>query len=134
MKFCRIGKYELSRQLKWVYIQVQGDGFLTYRGRCFAYDKVVAHDVLLNLNNGCGMPLLKAKFSLVVMNFFLTRTLRKDRPNDFKYDVLFSVWQLYTLIIVLVHHNVMLVNFATKLLLFNLFCTNKGTLLLICIN
>lgn len=134
MKFCRIGKYELSRQLKWVYIQVQGDRFLTYRGRCFAYDKVVAHDVLLNLNNGCGMPLLKAKFSLVVMIFFLTRTLRKDRPNDFKYDVLFSVWQLYTLIIVLVHHNVMLVNFATKLLLFNLFCTNKGTLLLICIN
>lgn len=107
---------------------------MTYRGRCFAYDKVVAHDDLLNLNNGCGMPLLKAKFSLVVMNFFLTRTLRKDRPNNFKYDVLFSVWQLYTLIIVLLHHNVMLVHFSTKLLLFNLFCTNKGTLLLICIN
>lgn len=134
MKFCRISKYELSRPLKWVYIQVRGDGFLTYRGRCFAYDKVVAHDDLLNLNNGCGMPLLKPKFSLVVMNFFLTRTLHKDRPNNFKYDVLFSVWQLYTLIIVLVHHNVMLVNFSTKLLLFNLFCTNKGTLLLICIN
>ncbi|KAK2573552.1 hypothetical protein P5673_001218 [Acropora cervicornis] len=42
MKFCRIAKYELSRQLKWVYIQVQGDGFLTYRGRCFAYDKVAS--------------------------------------------------------------------------------------------
>ena len=81
MKFCRIGKYELSRQLKWVYIQVQGDGFLTYRGRCFAYDKVVAHDVLLNLNNGCGMPLLKAKFPLVVMIFFFNKNTSQRSSN-----------------------------------------------------
>lgn len=134
MKFYRISKYELSRQLKWVLIQVHDDGFLTYRGRCFAYDKVVAHDSLLNLNNGCGMPLLKEKFSLVVMNFSFTRTLRKDRPNNFKYDVLFSLWQLYTLIIVLIHHHVTLVNFSTKLFLFNLFCANKGSLPLVCIN